>query len=165
MVYKIPSDEEVVTAIQRVISKHHTINSQHRLKNLVEDELQTLDKKFRVSGLRIRKLVLKSKYFHLEIHYKNPPEEQDTKKSKKKKDGAAKSGNEKKAKKPSTKSKTKARTTLRACPVCASKVKKIKNRTLRGGSIIAGYKCTGCSYHTSLPVRIPARYTFSIRRL
>ena len=152
MSYKIPSDEEVLTAIQRVILKHHTITSQHRTKQLVEDELKKIDGKFRVSGSRIRKLVLKSKYFHLQIDYKTPPKEEE------KKDGKAKPKAKKAKKRP-------AEPKLKAYPVCGSKVKKIKNKTLRGGFITTGFKCTGCPYHTGVPVRLPARYVFSIRRL
>jgi hypothetical protein len=132
MSYKIPSDEEVLTAIQRVISRHHTITSQGLLKKKVEDELRTLDKKYRVGGSRLRKLALKSKYFHLEIDYKQPPEPvtKEGEKAKQEK------GRRKKLKKKPVESK------LKACPVCGSKVKKIKNKTLKGGFITTGYRCT-----------------------
>lgn len=162
MAYKIPSDEEVLTAVQRVILKHHTITSQKRIKEFVEKELRTLDKDFRVSGSRIRKLVLKSKYFHLEMDYKVPPGEVGKDKSK------VRSSNKSRSKKPKKKGKAvKAGSgaRLRSCPVCASKVKKIENKTLQGGYITTGFKCTACPYHTNLPVKLPARYTFSIRRL
>lgn len=149
MAYRIPSDEEVVTAIQRVVSRHHTIISQHLMKELVEEELKKLDKGFRISGTRIRKLVLKSKYFHLEIDYKAPPEDDQNKKKVAKKGVKGKPRMEK----------------LKACPVCGSKVKPIKNRTLRGGLITTGFRCRECPYHTGFPIKRPARYTFSIRRL
>ena len=152
MTYKIPSDEEVLTAIQRVILKHHTITSQHRIKLLVEDELKKIDGKFRVSGSRIRKLVLRSKYFHLQIDYKVPPKDEVKKEVKTKP-----KGKKSRRKTPGPK--------LKACPVCGSKVKKIKNKTLKGGFITTSFKCTGCPYHTGIPVRLPARYVFSIRRL
>jgi hypothetical protein len=163
MTYKIPSDEEVVTAIQRIILKHHTIVSQHKLKNMVEEELRTLDDEFRVSGSRIRRLVLKSKYFHLEIDYKQPPKADDKKDLKSRSVEATKQG--KRKRKPTKPKKPQKEKKLRACPVCGSKVKKIQNKTLKGGFITTGYRCTACPYHTGLPVRLPARYVFSIRRL
>jgi hypothetical protein len=164
--YKIPSDEEVLTAIQRVITKHHTISSQTRLKNYVEGELKSLDKGYRVSGLRIRRLALKSKYFHLEIDYKHPPIlEEPAKEPQKPEEGTGKTVKNSVAVKKTKGRKKKKEPKLNACPVCGSKVKKIKNKTLKGGSVTAGFKCTMCPYHTSLPVRIPAKYTFSIRRL
>ena len=136
MGYKIPSDEEVVSAIQRVISKHHTINSQHLMKELVEKELASVDKAYRVSGFRIRKFVLNSKYFHLDIDYKLPPE------ADKKKVAKAKKPKKPKQKRPEPK--------LNACPVCGSKVKKIKNKTLRGDTVVSGFRCRECPYHTGL---------------
>jgi hypothetical protein len=170
MAYKIPSDEEVVTAIQRVISKYHTINSQQKLKKLVEEELKSLDTDFRVSGARLRKLVLKSKYFHLEIDYKLPPEEKTPSGeanagSRGPKDASSKKNKEKSPKKKGRKKTKPEVPKLNDCPICGSKVKKIKNKTLKGGFITIGYNCTFCPYHTGIPLKLPARYTFSIRRL
>jgi len=126
MAYRIPSDEEVVSAIQRVISKHHTITSQHRIKELVDDELKSLDKNYRTSGVRIRRLVLKSKYFHLEIDYKTPSNDDDKQKEVRKTGAKNKKGGKKK----------KQDAKLRSCPVCGSKVRPIKNRTLKGGPFL-----------------------------
>lgn len=46
------------------------------------------------------------------------------------------------------------------CPVCSSKMKKIKNRTIFDGTVTSGYKCTRCSYWTGVKRRIPTRYLF-----
>jgi hypothetical protein len=70
MVYKIPSDEEVVMAIQRVIFKQVTITSQRRLKLEVEKELATIDPLYRVGANRVRSLAIRSHFIHTEINYR-----------------------------------------------------------------------------------------------
>jgi hypothetical protein len=68
MVYHIPSDEEILGAVKKVFKKYHTVSSQHRLKNLVEKELQTKTQQFNVSEPRLRSLVINSGFVQLEIH-------------------------------------------------------------------------------------------------
>jgi len=46
------------------------------------------------------------------------------------------------------------------CPVCSSKMKRIQNETIFGGTVTLGYKCTKCPYWTGLKRRIPIRYVF-----
>lgn len=68
MAYHIPSDEKIIKAVTKVFKKYRTVSSQHRLKELVENELKTKNDEFHVSGSRIRNLVLKSGLVRIEIH-------------------------------------------------------------------------------------------------
>ena len=68
MAYHIPSDEKIIKAVTKVLKKYRTVSSQHRLKELVENELKTKNDVFHVSGSRIRNLVLKSDLVRIEIH-------------------------------------------------------------------------------------------------
>ena len=43
MSYHIPSDEQVQKALKKIFTKHRTINSQMKLKNLVEKKDSTID--------------------------------------------------------------------------------------------------------------------------
>jgi hypothetical protein len=73
MAHKIPKDEDVLTAIQRVILRYGTINSQLLLKELVQKELSRLDSMYHVSGPRARVLALKSNFIQCEIKYRTWP--------------------------------------------------------------------------------------------
>ncbi|MGA7477052.1 MAG: hypothetical protein WBW47_07575 [Thermoplasmata archaeon] len=56
------------------------------------------------------------------------------------------------------------RTTLRplvACPICSSPLAPIHNRTLSGGTVVLGQRCTRCDYWTHGARRVPVRYLFS----
>ena len=68
MSYHIPSDEQVQKALKKIFSKRRTINSQIRLKNLVEEELKTKDKNYGVSNTRLRNIAINSEFIKLEIH-------------------------------------------------------------------------------------------------
>jgi len=68
MSYHIPSDEQVQKALKKIFSKRRTINSQIRLKNLVEEELKTKDKNYGVSNTRLRNIAINSDFIKLEIH-------------------------------------------------------------------------------------------------
>ncbi len=133
MAYKVPSDEEVVGAIQRVIYKLGTITSQRRLKEEVEKELGTINPLYRVGPARVRTLALKTHFIHTEINYRR---NRDSAKNK-----------------------------IGKCPVCGAGLKKIKNLTLQGDTVIIGYDCTSCNYTTDKSIRMPAKYIFSARRL
>ena len=54
---------------------------------------------------------------------------------------------------------------LEACPVCGSKLKPIRNRTLTGDSVVLGLRCTRCDYWTHRIRRVPVRYRISSGRL
>ena len=48
----------------------------------------------------------------------------------------------------------------KACPVCGSKLKPIKNETLYGWEVTIGQRCGTCSFWTGEQRRVPVRYTF-----
>ena len=50
---------------------------------------------------------------------------------------------------------------LVACPVCSSPLVPIHNRTLTGGTVVLGQRCTRCDYWTHGTRRVPVRYLFS----
>jgi hypothetical protein len=132
MPYKIPRDEDILPAIQRVILRFGTITSQKQLKILVQHELSGIDPLYHVSAPRVRALAMKSKFIRCEIRYRTWPDH---------------------------------KTMLKQCPICESPVQKIRNKTLSGKIITMGYKCSNCPYNTDLPIKIPARYIFSARRI
>jgi len=68
MQYYIPTDEQIITALRKVFSDYRTIQSQRRLKVLVEKQLKSLKKQYHVSEGRLRKLVLTKKLARVEIH-------------------------------------------------------------------------------------------------
>jgi hypothetical protein len=50
---------------------------------------------------------------------------------------------------------------LMACPICSSPLAPIHNRTLTGGTVVLGQRCTRCDYWTHGTRRVPVRYLFS----
>ena len=132
MPHKIARNEDVLTAIQRVILRFGTINSQRQLKNIVQQELGNIDSLYHVGDARVRSLALKSKFIRCEIKYRHWPNH---------------------------------KTKLKHCPVCSNVVHKIRNKTLSNKIITIGYKCKNCPYQTDLPIKIPARYIFSARKI
>lgn len=68
MQYYIPTDEQIITALQKVLSDYRIIQSQRRLKALVEKQLKSKKKQYHVSEGRLRKLVLTNKLARIEIH-------------------------------------------------------------------------------------------------
>lgn len=68
MSYYIPSDEEIITSLKKVLKKFRTVHSQNKLKNLVTKDLNTKKKNFGVSGSRLRNLAINSDFVKLEIH-------------------------------------------------------------------------------------------------
>jgi len=68
MAYHIPSDEELLEAAKKVFEKNHIVSSQHRLKLLVEKELQAKKQQSHVSEPRLRMLVVRSRLVQVEIH-------------------------------------------------------------------------------------------------
>lgn len=49
---------------------------------------------------------------------------------------------------------------LSHCPVCASALIPIRNRTLYDDEVTLGYRCPECAYWTHLHRRVPVRYAF-----
>jgi hypothetical protein len=77
MPYKIPKDEDVLAAIQRVILRFGTINSQQQLKILVGQELQGIEPLYHLGAARVRSLALKSRFIRVEIKYRNWSDQKD----------------------------------------------------------------------------------------
>jgi len=51
---------------------------------------------------------------------------------------------------------------LARCPVCGSKLKKIKNFSLWGKEVVVGYRCSVCNYKSGVKKQIPTRYIFHL---
>ncbi len=47
------------------------------------------------------------------------------------------------------------------CPVCGSELTPVRNRTLAGGTVVLGKRCSRCDYWTHAVCRVPVRYTVS----
>ncbi len=65
--YRIPSAERVAEALGRVFATRHEVDSQHRLKLLVEKDLRG-EEKFRVGEVRLRQIAIDTGLLDLEIH-------------------------------------------------------------------------------------------------
>ena len=65
--YRIPSDERVRESLARVFATRHAVDSQHRLKQLVEKDLKG-EEPFRVGEVRLRQIAIGSGLLDLEIH-------------------------------------------------------------------------------------------------
>jgi hypothetical protein len=68
MPYKIPRDDDVLRAIKNVMNRQSVVNSQTKLKELVERDLQVTDKDYHVGPRRLRVLALSSDDVRVEIH-------------------------------------------------------------------------------------------------
>jgi hypothetical protein len=67
MHYHIPSDEQVLNGLEKVLKEFRTVNSQHKLKTLVSKKISTKKKKYNVSGSRLRNIAINSDFIKLEI--------------------------------------------------------------------------------------------------
>lgn len=67
MGYTVPSDEEVLGALMRVMAREGTVTSQRELRQEVLEELRVLEPDYAVSGERVRQLAIRSGYVDLEI--------------------------------------------------------------------------------------------------
>jgi transposase-like protein len=68
MSYHIPSDDQVKSAIEKVLKKFRTVNSQFKLQKLVLKELNKKREKFGISPSRLRSIAINSDFVKLEIH-------------------------------------------------------------------------------------------------
>jgi hypothetical protein len=71
--YRIPSDDRVVDSLRRILSTRQMVESQRKLKQLVEKDLRG-DDKFRVGEPRLRVLAIESGLVDLEIRCRDTPE-------------------------------------------------------------------------------------------
>ena len=67
MHYHIPSDEQVLNGLEKVLKEFRTVHSQHKLKTLVSKKISTKKKKYNVSGSRLRNIAINSDFVKLEI--------------------------------------------------------------------------------------------------
>jgi len=56
--YKVPSDEEVVEAIQKAMTGSHIVRSQTELRALVQTELKVKDPAYSITNERLRRIAL-----------------------------------------------------------------------------------------------------------
>ncbi len=68
MKQNFPSDKQVETALNQILKKFRSVNSQNKLKKIVDKELSKKDKKFSVSAGRLRNIAINSDFVKLEIH-------------------------------------------------------------------------------------------------
>jgi hypothetical protein len=68
MSYHIPTEDQIKVALENVLKKFRTVQSQNKLKKLVTKELNTKKKKFGVTGNRLRNIAINSDFVKLEIH-------------------------------------------------------------------------------------------------
>lgn len=69
MAYRIPSEEEVVKAIDNVMVRNPHVRSQTELYSLVSTELLCMDEGYRISGSRIRRIGIRHGLFTISISY------------------------------------------------------------------------------------------------
>jgi len=58
MAYKLPSDDEIVDAIRRALSRRGIVNSQRKLAELVRKELKSMDPDFTIAEERVRMIAI-----------------------------------------------------------------------------------------------------------
>jgi uncharacterized protein with PIN domain len=126
--YRIPSDDRVRASLVRLFATRHEVDSQRRLKALVEKDMKG-EERFRVGEVRLRQIAIESGLVDLEIRTR----ESELRKS------------------------------LIRCPVCGTRLRKVRNMTVFGGTVTLGYKCPRCRYWTGLNRRVPTRYIFTRR--
>ena len=68
MSYHIPSEDQIKTALKKVLKKFRTIHSQNKLKKLVLKELNSKKMKYGITGSRLRTIAINSDFIKLEIH-------------------------------------------------------------------------------------------------
>jgi len=130
MSYHISSDEQIKNALNKIFKEVRTVNSQNKLKELVEKELNAKKQKFGISGARIRDIALGLDFIKLETQTREgDPNKLMTK-----------------------------------CPVCKSKLNRVKNLTIWGGEVTIELNCKKCGYWTGKKKRIPTRYIFHVKK-
>ncbi|MFO8133752.1 MAG: hypothetical protein R6U10_07495 [Thermoplasmatota archaeon] len=68
MSYRLPSSEEVVVAIYKALHKHGTIDTQHRLRREVLQELRAWDNDYTVSEERVRELAARATFARVDVY-------------------------------------------------------------------------------------------------
>lgn len=124
--YRIAKDEQVLAALRRATALKRVVDSQRKLKRLVEKELKG-DEPNVVGGGRLRHLAIESGLFDLRTVTRETEEKRS----------------------------------LIKCPVCGSRLRRVRNMTVFGGTVTLGYRCDTCDYWTGLRLRVPVRYVFT----
>ncbi|MCA1813795.1 MAG: hypothetical protein LC624_07575 [Halobacteriales archaeon] len=122
-------DEEVVAAVASVFAKRDKVETQHRLRRFVEEELQRRKPGAKVSGSRARVLALRSGLVRLELRTKTMPGQEEAEQ----------------------------------CPACKGKLRRLRNRTLKGGTVLVGLRCPECGYKSGRDLEVPTKYVFHRR--
>jgi len=52
---------------------------------------------------------------------------------------------------------------LTKCPVCGTRVKRLRNMTVFGGTVTLGFRCPKCGYWSGLRRRVPILYVFTAK--
>jgi hypothetical protein len=68
MSYRLPSSEEVVVAIYKVLREHGTVDTQRRLREEVLRELRAWDDGYTVSEERVRMLAARANFARVDVH-------------------------------------------------------------------------------------------------
>ncbi|MCK4757657.1 MAG: hypothetical protein KAS67_04320 [Thermoplasmata archaeon] len=77
MMYKIPKNDQVIIAIRDVMARYKVVNSQKKLKELVERELNSGGENYQVGERRMRLLAIKEGIAQVEV-YSRETEQQKT---------------------------------------------------------------------------------------
>lgn len=71
MGYRLPSDEEIISAIILCMVENSTVHSQHELGELVRKIIAREGSPTLVSDRRIRRIAVSNRLVRLELHYRN----------------------------------------------------------------------------------------------
>ncbi|HLE48297.1 MAG TPA: hypothetical protein VI818_08375 [Candidatus Thermoplasmatota archaeon] len=75
MAYRVPGDEDVVTALRSVFRSTKTVVSQRELGRRVQDALRKADDAFSVTAERVRRLAAVQPFVRLEVRTRKGPKE------------------------------------------------------------------------------------------
>jgi uncharacterized protein with PIN domain len=68
MSYTIPSKNQIENALNEISKKFNTVDSQKKLKELIEKEINVNEEFYQISGPRLRSIAIESNLIKLEIH-------------------------------------------------------------------------------------------------
>jgi hypothetical protein len=67
MRYRIPNNEEIMVALYKALTRHGTVNSQRKLRDMVVQELQKWDGRYQVSAQRVRQTAIRAGFVNMQI--------------------------------------------------------------------------------------------------
>jgi len=68
MDYQIPSEEQIKKALKEILKRNRTVNTQNKLKFLVNKKIDIKKIKYGISPKRLRNIAINSDFVKLEIH-------------------------------------------------------------------------------------------------